>query len=310
MISTGEPSGIGPEISLKAAYQFNTPLVLLGDQNFLDQERQRYHLGEWPNHIQIHHVPLIHKVQHGELDPANASYVLQMLNAAHEGIIQKKYRALVTAPLHKGIINDAGIPFTGHTEYLQALCRQPQVVMMLVSSDRSDALRVALVTTHLPIREVAQAITKDKLRQTICIVHDALYRHWKLPQPRIAVTGLNPHAGEGGHLGTEEQEIIIPVLQELSYSQHWDLSGPMPADTAFIPSVMKNYDAFICMYHDQGLAVLKHIGFAEGVNITLGLPYIRTSPDHGTAHDIAGKGIADISSQLSAMRMAQQLSLP
>lgn len=310
VVTTGEPSGIGPEISIKAAFQNTTPVVLVGDRHFLEQERQRYHLGAWPNHIDILHVPLPKKVRHGKLNIENAKYVLRLLNQAHQGLHNQTFRALVTAPLHKGIINDAGIPFTGHTEYLQKLCQCSKVVMMLVSSARQDALRVALVTTHLPIRDVAQAITYENVRQTIRIVHDALSHQWKIQKPRIVVTGLNPHAGEGGHLGTEEIETIIPVLESLRHQKGYQLTGPLPADTAFIPSVMKDQDAFVCMYHDQGLTVLKHIGFAEGVNITLGLPYIRTSPDHGTAHDIAGLGIANFSSQLAAMHMAQQLSLP
>lgn len=221
--------------------------------------------------------------------------------------MEGRFSAIATAPVQKSIINDAGIPFIGHTEFFAKIARVNKVVMMLVASEKIDALRVALVTTHLPIAKLAQAITNDALDETLKILHHDLHHHFGLTSPRIAVTGLNPHAGEGGHMGDEEIRVIGPAI-ERAQSQGIDASGPYPADTIFVADRLKNYDAILCMYHDQGLPVLKHASFGHGVNVTLGLPFIRTSVDHGTALDIAGKNIANIGSLLTAIKLAQTLA--
>ena len=234
------------------------------------------------------------------LNPDNSQYVLHCLDEALRGIRSKEYSAMVTAPLHKGIINDAGIPFTGHTEYL-AEHTQSDVVMLLVA----DKVRVALATTHLPLAQVSSAITPNLLMKTITILHNDLAKKFAIPKPRIGVCGLNPHAGEQGHLGREELEIIEPTLEKLK-SKGIDIYGPLPADTIFTPKQLQLLDVVLAMYHDQGLPTLKHIGFGHAVNTTLGLPFIRTSVDHGTAIDLAGSGKSDAGSLIAAVKLARQ----
>jgi 4-hydroxythreonine-4-phosphate dehydrogenase len=252
--------------------------------------------------LSIHHIPLAVPCEPGKLNAANSHYVLNTLTYAAQGCLNGQFDAIVTAPAHKGIINDAGVPFTGHTEFLAELTNTEQVVMMLVGG----GMRVALATIHLPLRAVPDAITRDGLETTLRILHRDLVNRFGIPQPRIFVAGLNPHAGEGGHLGMEEIDTIIPVLEKLR-SEGMNLTGPMPADTMFSQHNLQHCDAFLAMYHDQGLAVLKHASFGEGVNVTLGMPIIRTSVDHGTALDLAGTGKADVGSLYSAIELAVKL---
>ena len=252
--------------------------------------------------LQILPVALRAPAQAGKLNPVNAAYVLETLETAVDGCRAGTFAALVTGPVQKSVINDAGIPFTGHTEFLQQRCGVDQVVMMLAC----PGLRVALATTHLPLRAVADAITPDLLENVIRItVHD-LQQHFGIQKPRLLVCGLNPHAGESGHMGDEEIRIIQPVLQKLR-SEGFQLEGPLPADTLFTPHHLERADAVLAMYHDQGLPVLKHLGFGNAVNITLGLPIIRTSVDHGTALDLAGTGRADTGSLRAAIDIARQM---
>jgi 4-hydroxythreonine-4-phosphate dehydrogenase len=241
-------------------------------------------------------------VVEGKLDPSNSAYVLEILRRAVHGCVKGEFSAMVTAPVHKGVINDAGMPFSGHTEYLAELTHTPQVVMMLVGG----GMRVALATTHLPLRQVAEAITAPLLENVLRILHRDLQCRFGIPQPRILVAGLNPHAGENGHLGREEIEVMIPVLDKLC-AEGMNVSLPLPADTLFAPHRLRECDAVLTMYHDQGLPVLKHASFGEGVNITLGLPIIRTSVDHGTALDLAGTGKAEIGSLLEAIKLASDM---
>ncbi len=258
-----------------------------------DRPRQR---------LEILHVPLRARCTAGRPDPANAAYVLDLLDRAVDGCLSGEFQAMVTAPLHKAVINDAGISFTGHTEYLAARTGAPLPVMLLVGG----GMRVALVTTHLPLREVSTRITVDRLESTLKILHDDLRERFRIASPRIVVCGLNPHAGESGHLGNEEQQVIAPTLARLRDSG-MQLTGPMPADTAFLPERLADCDAVLAMYHDQGLPVLKHASFGQAVNVTLGLPVIRTSVDHGTALDLTGTGKADAGSLLAAVRLAVRL---
>jgi 4-hydroxythreonine-4-phosphate dehydrogenase len=245
---------------------------------------------------------LAHPALSGKLDTANAAYVLETLRCALQGCQSGEFSGMVTAPVHKGIINDAGIPFTGHTEFLAELTHTPQVVMMLAGG----GMRVALATTHLPLREVADTITASLLESVLRILQRDLQRRFGIPQPRILVAGLNPHAGEGGHLGHEEIEVMIPVLDKLR-TEGFNVSAPIPADTLFAAHRLRECDAVLTMYHDQGLPVLKHASFGEGVNITLGLPIIRTSVDHGTALELAGTGKANVGSLLEAIKVATEM---
>lgn len=307
-VTTGEPAGIGPEVSLKAAAAVSSPITLIGDRTHLEAEARRLGIG-WPlpRHVSIHHVPLRAPVEPGTLDARNADYVLAVLRAAHDGAIAGDWRAIVTAPVQKSIIIESGVPFTGHTEFFQSLCGVSRVVMMLTSNARPDAMKVALATTHLPISKLSETITDVLLDEVLKTLNQALACDYGLHKPRILVTGLNPHAGENGHMGREEIDTIIPALERARRNGIL-ADGPVPADTAFVSGHWDQYDAVLCMYHDQGLPVLKHVGFAEGVNVTLGLPYIRTSVDHGTALDIAGLGTANESSMLSALQLAHFLS--
>lgn len=256
-----------------------------------------------PGSLLVEHHPLATPSKPGRLDTTNARYVLQLLNRATDGATSGEFNAMVTAPVHKGVINDAGVAFTGHTEYLAQRTQARLPVMMLASK----AMRVALATTHLPLREVSAAITIESLNEVVTILHHDLIRWWGIPEPRIAVCGLNPHAGESGHLGDEEIRVIGPAIEQLT-QRGIRVSGPLPADTAFVPRILANFDAVLAMYHDQGLPVIKHAAFDTAVNITLGLPILRTSVDHGTALDLAGTGRADSHSLLSAIELAVELA--
>lgn len=315
-VTPGEPAGIGPEILLKFCSAHPEFRVLaVADAGLLEEaagqlgldlafEPWRPGLPITPGRPACCNVPLRSPSVSGRPDPANAAYVLETLRRAVDLVRGGEAAALVTGPVHKGVINDGGHPFTGHTEFLAALAGVPRVVMMLAA----PGLRVALVTTHLPLRLVADAITRDTLETAIRITWNALRDRFGLPQPRLQVLGLNPHAGEGGHLGAEEIEVIQPVLERLR-AEGLDLDGPVPADTAFNPPRLRNYDAVVAMYHDQGLPVLKHMGFGRAVNITLGLPFIRTSVDHGTAFDRAGTGRADAGSLCHAAATARAMAM-
>ena len=239
----------------------------------------------------------------GRLDPANAAAVIELIDRAVDGCLRGEFSAVVTAPVHKALLNEAGIPFTGHTEYIAARTRAPLPVMLLTAGQ----LRVALATTHLPLRAVSDALTTPGLLLILQILAQALERYWRLPDARIAVCGLNPHAGEGGHLGDEEQRVIAPAILA-ARALGLRVDGPLPADTVFVPRHLQPYDAVLAMYHDQGLPVLKHAGFGEAVNVTLGLPIIRTSVDHGTALELAGRGGADSGSLQAALALAAQMS--
>lgn len=297
-VTSGEPAGVGPELCLALAQrEFPARIVVLGDRDLLATRASQ--LGRSMDGLTIRHVPLKKSALAGRLDPANASYVLALLDAALAGCQSGEFAAMVTAPVHKGVINDAGIPFTGHTEYLAEKTDTPRVVMMLAGS----GLRVALATTHLPLKDVSAAITAQDLETTIRILHADLRAKFGFAQPRILVAGLNPHAGEGGHMGHEEIEVIAPVLNKLR-GEGMNLVGPLPADTLFTKNVLAGSHAQLAMYHDQGLAVLKYAAFDEGINVTLGLPIIRTSVDHGTALDLAGTGKASPTSLFAAVDAA------
>jgi len=313
VITAGEPAGIGLDLGVGLVQTpVAAPLVLVADRDALAQRAEQ--LGtvlNLPDYrpgaaepLSLLHVPTPAPVHAGRLDARNSAYVLDTLRRAISGCQSGEFSGLVTGPVHKGVINDAGMPFTGHTEFLAELTGTPRVVMMLAGG----GMRVALATTHLPLREVADAITPAVLEETLVILHTALQRDFGIAAPRILVAGLNPHAGEGGHLGREEIDVIDPVLTRLR-AEGMDLVGPLPADTLFQRKNLAACDAVLAMYHDQGLPVLKHASFGEGVNITLGLPIIRTSVDHGTALDLAGKGSAHIGSLgvaiATALEMAQ-----
>ena len=251
----------------------------------------------------VEHVALARPSKPGRLDPANAPYVLAVLDRAVQGCLAGEYDAMVTAPVQKSVINDAGIAFIGHTEYLAEKARAPHVVMMLVGG----GLRVALATTHLPVAEISRNITREGLRQTLRVLDADLKRRFRIKRPRILVAGLNPHSGEGGHFGREDLEVIAPAVSE-AIAAGIGASGPLPADTLFTPGRLKNADCALAMYHDQGLPVLKYASFGRGVNVTLGLPFVRTSVDHGTALDIAGSGRADAGSISAALTLAAELA--
>ena len=297
-VTSGEPAGIGPDICLRLAErQWPARLVVLGDRDLLASRAAQ--LGIDARHMEIRHVPLKKSALAGRLDPANSRYVLDILDAALAGCVGGDYAAMVTAPVHKGVINDAGISFSGHTEYLAEHTATPRVVMMLAGA----GLRVALATTHLALKDVPAAITRSDLEITIRNLHADMQNKFGIAAPRILVAGLNPHAGEGGHMGREEIEVIAPVLDKLR-AEGMNLVGPLPADTLFTKNVLAGSDAQLAMYHDQGLAVLKYAAFDEGINVTLGLPIIRTSVDHGTALDLAGSGKASPQSLFAAVDAA------
>lgn len=311
VVTSGEPAGIGPDICLDLAGH-SIPLVVLGDGQLLKERAEslgksilfkKYSFSEpvipQENTLTVWHIPTQEKVMPAILNPGNANYVLSLLKTAVTACLKEEFSALVTAPVHKGVINQAGIPFTGHTEFLATACHCQKVVMMLAC----DQMKVALMTTHLPLREVADAITKEGLIETICLLAKALHQDFGLDKPKIAVAGLNPHAGEGGYLGQEEIQVIQPALHHLK-AMGIEVDGPFSADTLFSPLHLQKYDVFLSMFHDQGLPVLKYAGFGDAVNISLGLPILRTSVDHGTALEFAASGKASSRSLIHAIEMA------
>ena len=313
-LTPGEPAGIGPECTIRLAREHpELRLLAVADPQLLisaaktlgfDVPVKPWQPGDEVTAGQLSCFPQIleHAVKPGQVDPANASYVVGTIKAAVRLVRAGHAGALVTGPVHKAVINDGGIPFSGHTELLAELAGVKKVVMMLAAGD----LRVALVTTHLPLRDVPDAITFENVHSTIRITNHALRSRFGIPEPVIQVLGLNPHAGEGGHLGNEDAQVIQKVIDDCQ-QQGINAVGPVPADTAFTPSRLAACDAVVAMYHDQGLPVLKHAGFGKAVNITLGLPFIRTSVDHGTALDIAGKNRASASSMYTAAMTAQSM---
>jgi 4-hydroxythreonine-4-phosphate dehydrogenase len=310
-ITTGEPAGVGPELTAAAlvgaaAHWPGVKFTVLGDAALIDARAKAAGV-DWMallggGHVDVGHRPLAAAAQAGRLDAANGRYVLGLLDDAIDGALGGVFDAIVTAPLQKSTINDAGVPFTGHTEYLAERTGTARVVMMLAGTG-ARPLRVALATTHLPLKDVPAALSIDGLVETITIIDRDLRRDFGLPVPRILVTGLNPHAGENGYLGREEIDVISPALA-LAAKQGIDARGPYPADTLFQPRYLDDADCVLAMFHDQGLPVLKYATFGEGVNITLGLPIIRTSVDHGTALDLAGTGRADSGSMIAAIDTA------
>jgi 4-hydroxythreonine-4-phosphate dehydrogenase len=316
-LTSGEPAGVGPELCLAIATRsFAAELVCLADRDLLEARarlvRSEVALVDYdpatprahsPGALQVLHVPCAVPSVPGTLDTRNAAYVLQLLERAVEGCVAGEFAALATAPVQKSVINDAGVPFTGHTEFLAQRTGAALPVMLLTAG----TLRVALVTTHLPLRDVSGALTSERIVETVRILDRELKRAWRIARPRIAVCGLNPHAGEGGHLGDEEQRIIAPAIAQCR-GEGIGADGPLPADTVFVPRTLERYDAVVAMYHDQGLPVLKHAGFGTAVNVTLGLPIVRTSVDHGTALDLAGTGRADSGSLDAAVTLAVELA--
>ncbi|MCW8931876.1 MAG: 4-hydroxythreonine-4-phosphate dehydrogenase PdxA [Gammaproteobacteria bacterium] len=319
-ITPGEPAGIGPDLCIEYAQcKHDFQMILLADPDML-RERAKL-LGKPLKLIEFNEdsrytpesksglgtlyyspVTLPEVAIPGSLNVNNASYILKTLDLAVQGCLNKTFDAMLTGPIHKGIINDAGIPFTGHTEYLAEKTSTQKVVMMLAT----DEMRVALATTHLPLKEVAKAITQDSLRQVLTILNHDLKTKYGLVSPHILICGLNPHAGEDGHLGREELDIMIPLIEQLK-ADGFNLTGPLPADTLFSKKKLEQADAVLAMYHDQGLPVLKYQGFGQAVNVTLGLPIIRTSVDHGTALDLAGTGEASTGSLNYAIQVARQM---
>lgn len=326
-VTSGEPAGIGPELCARLAQErFPARLVVLGDRDLIAARAratgqvvairdydpaQPAGRAPFPGSLEVLHVPLAAPSEAGTLDARNGAYVLALLDRALAGCVSGEFAAMVTAPVHKGVINDAGVPFTGHTEYLAEHTATPRVVMMLAGDvgegEARRPLRVALATTHLPLKDVPGAITPALLREVVTILDADLKRKYGLARPRILVTGLNPHAGEDGHLGREEIEVIAPTLDALR-GEGIELIGPLPADTLFTPPVLAKGDAVLAMYHDQGLAVLKYATFGQGINVTLGLPVIRTSVDHGTALTLAGTGQADPGSLFTAVDEACRMA--
>ena len=321
-LTSGEPAGIGPELCLAIARTaIPCELVCLGDRSLLAERSrqlgwqitlrdydathalQRAARPHEPNTLAVLHQPLAAPSKPGQLDKRNARYVLGLLDRAIDGAVSGEFAAIVTAPVHKGVINDGGVAFTGHTEYLAQRTGSALPVMLLAA----PGMRVALATIHLPLKDVSAAITVDSLLATATILDTDLRKWWGIESPRIAVCGLNPHAGEGGYLGDEEIKVIAPAIK-LMRERGIRATGPLPADTAFVPQMLAECDAVLAMYHDQGLPVLKYASFGRGVNVTLGLPFVRTSVDHGTALDIAGKGTADPGSLIEAIKLAIELA--
>jgi 4-hydroxythreonine-4-phosphate dehydrogenase len=316
-LTSGEPAGIGPDLCLAIAQgSFPCELVCLCDIELLNERAERMgskvrlrryepdtRARHTPGTLAVDHQPLAAPSVAGTLDVRNAPYVLRLLDRAIDGALAQEFDAIVTAPVHKGLINDAGTRFTGHTEYLAHRTHSARPVMLLTSG----TLRVALATTHLPLKDVSAAISIELICEVLEILHRELTRRWGLTAPRIAVCGLNPHAGEGGHLGDEEVRVIAPAIERMR-ARGVAAHGPVPADTIFVPHILANYDAVLAMYHDQGLPVVKHAGFHSAVNVTLGLPIVRTSVDHGTALELAGSGRADHGSFTAAVHVALHLA--
>lgn len=321
VITPGEPAGIGPDLIIQLVQKAQEhQLVCIADPDMLQQRAKQLGL---PLNINLYDAnktqpakagslmvlkePLTNPDVCGTADKSNAQSQLNALKRVVAGCLSGEFAALITGPMHKGIINEAGIPFTGHTEFLAELTETKKVVMMLAAPESKHQLRVALATTHLPLANVSKAITRQSLTEVITILNNDLKKYFAIKHPHILICGLNPHAGEDGHLGSEEIETITPVINELK-KQGLNLSGPLPADTLFTDHYLNDADAVLAMYHDQGLPVLKHVGFGNAVNVTLGLPIIRTSVDHGTAFDLAGTGKANSGSLKAALTMAIQMA--
>jgi len=329
-LTPGEPAGVGPDICIELCRtKPDCALVVIADPAMLAARAKAlgvtWQTTPWTANkaatpgVYVEPVTAAVPTVPGKLDSKNSPYVLRTLERAIEGCVKREFDALVTGPVHKGIINDAGLSFTGHTEFLAERSNAPQPVMMLAAPGRGPSaaktrdgrerppdLRVALATTHLQLADVPRAITRERLTAVLRVLRDDLQTRFRIGQPRILVCGLNPHAGEGGHLGREEIDVIAPVIAQLR-TEGMDLKGPVPADTAFLPKQLAEIDAVLAMYHDQGLPVLKHHDFAHAVNVTLGLPFVRTSVDHGTALELAGTGQADVKSLKAALDMASEL---
>lgn len=314
LVSSGEPAGVGPDLCLALAHS-SIPVVVIGDQCVLEERAsllnqqvkfKPYESGKIvdiePGFLTVLNVPCPNPVACGQLSSNNSRYVVELLTRAAILCGQGEFSGLVTAPVHKAIINEAGIPFTGHTEFLSQFFNVDQVVMMLACK----TMKVALVTTHLPLSKVSESITGSLILNVVKLLHHSLIHDFSIPNPRIKVAGLNPHAGESGHLGCEEIETISPAIVKLK-QMGLQVEGPFPADTMYINDSDRQCDAYVAMYHDQGLPIIKYIGFNEAVNVTLGLPIIRTSVDHGTALDLAGKGLADPGSLFAAVKMAGEM---
>ena len=312
-ITSGEPAGIGAEIIAAALAQLlqqgHAPqnFCVLGDCDLLNRAAHVVHAPQIFEHVPVAHHAVAMPVTYGQPDSRNAAYVLNMLDQALTGCLRGEYSAMVTAPIHKASINDAGIPFSGHTEYLAHKTQTSKVVMLLTAEELTPPLRVALATTHLPLRDVSDALSVNGLVETLHVLNHGLQQWFGISAPQIKVCGLNPHAGEGGHLGSEDAAIIAPAI-EIARQRGINASGPWPADTVFNPHSAAPADAILAMYHDQGLPVLKYASFGKGVNVTLGLPFIRTSVDHGTALDLAGQGKADCASLVAAIELALRLA--
>jgi len=318
LVTPGEPAGIGPDITIHIAQQpWPVDIIAIADPDLLLQRSKQLGLPLHIHECDLNSTPTFHEpgtlnvfpiklhttVEAGKLNPDNAEYVIQTLRQAADLCLNKQASAIVTGPVHKGIINQAGIAFTGHTEFFAQHCHVAHTVMLFVV----DELKVALATTHLPLAQVSQAITQERLRLTLAILNTELKRQFGISSPRILICGLNPHAGEGGYLGQEEINTITPLINELC-KQGFQLEGPLPADTLFTQQYLKRADAVLAMYHDQALPLVKYLGFGHAVNVTLGLPFVRTSVDHGTAVDIAGKNTADPGSMAAALKLAITLS--
>lgn len=317
VITPGEPAGIGPDLLLALALGARrSQWVAVADPDMLAARADLLGLeielldfdpdhrsDDAPGTLRVLPVSCAAPVRPGALDVGNATYVLETLEQAVAGCLSGRFDGLVTGPVNKGVINDAGIGFSGHTEWLCERTGVDRVLMVLMA----DALRVALVTTHVPLSAVPALITRVRVADTLSMFHEGLGRHFGLSEPRILVTGLNPHAGEGGHLGREEIDVIEPVCAE-ARARGWDVRGPLPADTLFTPKLLEGADGVLAMYHDQGLPVLKHVGFGRAVNVTFGLPIVRSSVDHGTALDLAGTGNADAGSLQVAIATAEQMA--
>lgn len=313
LLTPGEPAGIGPDLILQLAEKsFKKPIIVVASKRLLQQRAKQLGLSitindaslqnvpkHIPNMLHVLDIPLVEPCIPGKLNISNAAYVLETIKTAASTCLNNPSFSLVTGPIHKGIINESGISFTGHTEYLATLSKVKRVVMMLASSD----LRVALATTHLPLRDIPSTLSDELLTDVISILHQSLEQQFDIKEPTIMVCGLNPHAGESGHIGNEEQEIITPCINKLK-QKGIKLIGPLPADTAFATKHRRQADAILAMYHDQGLAPLKALSFGDAVNITLGLPFIRTSVDHGTALSLAGTGKASSTSLQAAISLA------
>lgn len=316
-VTAGEPAGIGPDLCIALAHrELSARVVAVADTGLLQARARMLGAAFEPigyvagaaqvagrGQLLVRHVPLAAPAHPGVLETANSAYVLRTLEVAAGGCLSGEFDALATAPVHKGVINDAGRTFTGHTEFLAELTGAKHVVMMLVGG----GMRVALATTHVPLGEVARNITRDGLERTLRVLQHDLVSRFAVMRPRILVAGLNPHAGESGHLGREEIDVIVPVLDKLR-GEGFDLVGPLPADTLFNRERLRSCDCVLAMYHDQGLPVLKYASFGSGVNVTLGLPIVRTSVDHGTALDLAGTGRADAGSLIEAVALAVELA--